>query len=133
MEDVFSTPFPDAFMEGDYAVGFVPKPVNELDIIKLSSCIRDKLDWENKMKDPNIVAKWKDEVAAIQPSITQSEDKLDYVLSQLEWVVCKYLVIVDEIFCFEINNICLVRYQIEMLLQELRFLPWMEHSTLILL
>lgn len=68
-------------------VGVLPKLVDELDILKLASCIRDKPNWQQKMRDPTIIEKWKEEAAAIKPRMTQSDNKLDYVLAELEWVV----------------------------------------------
>lgn len=72
-------------------VGWSPKTVDELDLIKLANCIREKVDWERKMRDPTIVEKWKNEVIAMKPRINKIIEKFEYVLAELEWVVIIFL------------------------------------------
>jgi hypothetical protein len=86
----FEEPFPHTFLQGEYMVGFLPKIVDEVDIIKIESVIRDKPNWENKIKDPLIISNWRQEALEMRPKIEKSDSKIDYALKELEWVVCHF-------------------------------------------
>jgi hypothetical protein len=70
---------------GDYGDGLTPYSVKELFMIQLSSDIRSKPNWEDKMKIDEIVNKWRDEMAAFfQRELGEmSTDAIDYVLREL--------------------------------------------------
>jgi hypothetical protein len=59
-----------------------PKTLAELTMMRLSSVIRSKSKWYEKMKDQTIRNKWKQE-ALEQTSL--SDKKVDYVLDELEY------------------------------------------------
>ncbi|UJR21058.1 hypothetical protein I4U23_024158 [Adineta vaga] len=74
--------FPHPFYAGYYGEGLEPKTLIELNLVKLSGCIRSKLKWYEKMKNETIRNKWKQE-ALEQSHLT--EKQIDYVLAELEY------------------------------------------------
>ncbi len=48
--------------EGDYGAGAPPRTLLELDMMRLSATIREKERWWDKYTNPEIVAKWREEV-----------------------------------------------------------------------
>ncbi|CAF3289403.1 unnamed protein product [Rotaria sp. Silwood2] len=75
-------PFRHPFRSGDYGDGSPPKTLVELQMMHLSSIIRTKLTWYEKMKDETIRNKWKEE-ALEQTLLTKKQ--IDYVLNELEY------------------------------------------------
>ncbi|KAJ6628973.1 hypothetical protein Bhyg_15853 [Pseudolycoriella hygida] len=63
--ETFEIPFVTGSLTfGHYRTGIPnPKSVQELDIIELSSRIREKSNWSDKINDPIIVEKWRYELA----------------------------------------------------------------------
>lgn len=74
------TPLPHGFIDGSYGDGYLPKTVDEMDMINLSINIREKPNWFEKINDPTIVAKWRSEIGN---SIEQCQKKFDFVLAEL--------------------------------------------------
>ena len=57
-------------------------------MMRLSQTIRRKPDWVSKMKDENIVAKWKAEAWNAFENLTYEEtarEAIEFVLSELDW------------------------------------------------
>lgn len=67
----------------DFAVP--AKCLDEWLIIHLSSQIREKPDWEEKYKNPEIVAKWRAEFASLGVTSTHKDAIFDYTLQELAW------------------------------------------------
>ncbi|KJE96361.1 hypothetical protein CAOG_006699 [Capsaspora owczarzaki ATCC 30864] len=80
--------FPDVFTEYDYGDGAPPKTLVELTMIQMSAAVRNKPNWETKMRDPEIVAKWRKEAsdasAAGQTDVPVTPKMLDYVFEELK-------------------------------------------------
>ena len=55
-----------------------PKTLNELFLMSVSAAIREKPDWDKKMKDETIFSKWKTEAGA-------SDEMMDYIRDELNW------------------------------------------------
>ncbi|KAF8991402.1 hypothetical protein BDZ89DRAFT_1086673, partial [Hymenopellis radicata] len=91
---VFKDSYPHPFLvaESDnfhtpHEWGDAPRSIVELEMCALSAAIRDKPDWQQKMKNPEILAKWRQE--ALDQNRDEEEWKLtvemiDYVLQELE-------------------------------------------------
>ncbi|KAJ6633832.1 hypothetical protein Bhyg_16969 [Pseudolycoriella hygida] len=58
-----------------------PKTLSELKLITVSQTIRRKPFWREKMKNPQIVTKWKEEIA--EQGVTPSE--FEYILDELNY------------------------------------------------
>ncbi|XP_037043325.1 uncharacterized protein LOC119079487 [Bradysia coprophila] len=78
--ETFETPFPYGLIQADYGVIVFPNSYSEWDIIRISISIREEANWAEKMNDPTVVARWKDEIAS---PMSQSERKFEYVLAEL--------------------------------------------------
>ncbi|KAF8901230.1 hypothetical protein CPB85DRAFT_1552686 [Mucidula mucida] len=88
-----SYPHPFLFDENDTSLtpgewGDAPRSVVELTMCALSAAIRDKPDWREKMKDPAILAKWRQEALDQTPAEPEGRkitvEMVDYVLQELE-------------------------------------------------
>ncbi|KAF9027233.1 hypothetical protein BDZ89DRAFT_1015748, partial [Hymenopellis radicata] len=90
-----SYPHPFAISENDDSRtpdewGDAPRCIVELRMCALSAAIRDKTDWQLKMKNPDIVEKWRNEALGQAlpdddlPEWKLSEKMVDYVLQELE-------------------------------------------------
>lgn len=81
--ETFETPFRHQFIYGDYGKGSKPKIVDELNMIRVSISIREKVNWSEKIGDPTIAAKWRQEVRGLI-----NNEQFDYVLAELgNWKV----------------------------------------------
>ncbi|KAJ3036558.1 hypothetical protein HK097_003806 [Rhizophlyctis rosea] len=69
---------PDPFQTGDFGEGLPPKTIREISLIGLSNAIRNKPNWQTKVNNPEIVEKWKSEVAT-----NMIPGTFDYVLAEL--------------------------------------------------
>lgn len=72
-----------------YIHGFHPTLLTELTMWAASNSIREKSDWWSKIKDPEIVNKWRQEilVAGLEREVQYQlrEEQLDYIFKELEW------------------------------------------------
>lgn len=63
--DSYPMPFLNTIAPGetrnDDQWGDVPRPIVELRMCALSAAIRDKTNWQDKMRNPDIVSKWMQE------------------------------------------------------------------------
>ena len=75
-------PLPHPFFEGSYGDGQKPKSRLELKLMSLSSAIRSKQNWHEKMNNQAVCRKWKEEALG-QGELT--EKQIDYVLSELKY------------------------------------------------
>ncbi|KAF9014470.1 hypothetical protein BDZ89DRAFT_995158 [Hymenopellis radicata] len=70
--------------------GDAPRSIVELQMCALSAAIRDKPDWQKKMKNLEILAKWREEALEQHPDEEDLEawkltvEMIDYVLQELE-------------------------------------------------
>ncbi|ORX80805.1 hypothetical protein K493DRAFT_320815 [Basidiobolus meristosporus CBS 931.73] len=74
-------PFQKSFYVGDFDIGAPPKTLRELEVMKLSAHLRSKLDWHNKIHNPEIIYKWSEEAKAY--GLTKAQ--VDFVLEELKY------------------------------------------------
>ncbi|KAF9049333.1 hypothetical protein BDZ89DRAFT_1057685, partial [Hymenopellis radicata] len=86
-------PFADCSYHDDgTGWGDVPRTIVELRMCQLSAILRDKPEWYNKINDPVIRAKWREEALATEQALPQdldpewklTEAMVDYVLDEME-------------------------------------------------
>ena len=61
----FTERFPTVFdLDGEYQSGAKPKCLAELQLMQLSSCVREKKGWTEKLLNPELKTKWMQEMKA---------------------------------------------------------------------
>ncbi|KAF9929590.1 hypothetical protein FBU30_001431 [Linnemannia zychae] len=80
---------PHPWTGDDYECGFPPTLLPELTVRAASNTIREKPEWWTKIKNPIIVAKWRQELldASSERELRYriTEPQLDYLFKELEW------------------------------------------------
>ena len=75
---------------------FAPRSVAELTIIQMESSIREKTEWWNKIKDPDITSKWQQEIMdrlAQQAINDQTDADIEYCQKMINYAIaeCQFL------------------------------------------
>jgi hypothetical protein len=94
-------PFPHPWVGDDYKAGFPPTAQQELTMNRISNLIREKPNWWLKYQDPEISARWRQE---IQDMVEESEiwnadlktPEIDFIFKELEWHAQKRQAQVDQ-------------------------------------
>lgn len=76
------TEFPTPFKYGGYGDGAPSLTLLEQSLMQLGSCIRLKPEWQKKIYDQNIVAKWRVETKQVCPN----DDQFQYVIDELKYM-----------------------------------------------
>lgn len=74
--------FPTPFVTNEYDDGAEPKTLLEQRLVQVSASIRLKPEWQEKIKKPELVAKWQSE--AVAQGITEHQFK--YVMDELHYL-----------------------------------------------
>ncbi|KAF9152920.1 hypothetical protein BG015_004459 [Linnemannia schmuckeri] len=82
-------PLPHPWTGNDYACGFSPTLLPELLVRAASNTIREKPDWWTKLKNSDIVTKWRAELleasAGRELRFRLTDKQIDYLLQELQW------------------------------------------------
>ncbi|KAF9093372.1 hypothetical protein BGX23_003388 [Mortierella sp. AD031] len=95
-------PFPHPWTGDDYEDGFPVTLIKELTMMAVSNTIREKPNWWTKFQDPEIAARWRQEIeAAAQEQDRHAgyhldEPEIDYIFKELEWFAQKRQEQVDQ-------------------------------------
>ncbi|RMJ21872.1 hypothetical protein PHISP_07263 [Aspergillus sp. HF37] len=86
MDDIV---YPNALDTEDIEDGYVGHlfPVRELTMMRIMETITDKPNWEEKVFNEEIAAKWRQE---IQDGESVTERMMDYILAELRWKTQEY-------------------------------------------
>ncbi|KAK3827305.1 MAG: hypothetical protein J3R72DRAFT_457161 [Linnemannia gamsii] len=86
-------PLPHPWTGNDYACGFPPTLLPELTLRAASNTIREKPNWWTKLHRPEIVGRWRQELLNAcnerEARFRITEDQLDYLFKELEWLAGK--------------------------------------------